>query len=273
MGIAKKLLRPRVIVWAASTVLLTGFLVAATILTTNTFKGLIENVLGSDTAIKAEGDNGIIFEQKCSNKDEARANGDEVVQEICEEGMVLLKNEGNALPLKPNAKVSVFGKNSVELVYGGSGSAAPGGNIEKKTIYDSLSAAGLEYNPDLKEFYEDNKKSGDGRGETPDLPEGGVPELPTGETPIASYSASLKNTYSDYSDAAIVVISRIAGENWDLPRVAQDNDERHYLELDNNERALLADIASSNTFDHIILLVNSSNYIDVGFLKIASDPA
>ena len=273
MGIGKKLLRPRVIAWAATTVLLTGFLVAATVLTTSTFKGLLENVLGSDTAVKAEGDNGIIFEQEFNTKDEARENANKVVQEICEEGMILLKNENGALPLKNKAKVSIFGKNSVELVYGGSGSAAPGGDTPKKTIYDSLSAAGFECNPDLKEFYEDSKKSGEGRGPTPDLPVGGVPELPTGETPIASYSASLKNSYSDYSDAAIVVISRIAGENWDLPRIAQDNDERHYLELDNNERALLTDIVSSNTFDHIILLVNTSNYIDLGFLKIASDPA
>ena len=273
MGIGKRLLRPRVIAWAASTVLLTGFLVAATVLTTNTFKGLIENVLGSDTAIKAEGDNGIIFEQEFNTKDEARENGDKVVQEICEEGMILLKNENGALPLKQKAKVSIFGKNSVELVYGGSGSAAPGGDIPKKTIYDSLSAAGFECNPALKEFYQDNKRSGDGRGETPDLPEGGVPELPTGEPPIANYNAELKGTYSDYSDAAIVVISRIAGENWDLPRVAQDNDDRHYLELDNNERALLTHIVASNEFEHIILLVNTSNYIDLGFLKIASDPA
>ena len=273
MGIGKKLLRPRVIAWAASTVLLTGFLVAATVLTTNTFRGLLEGVLGSDTAIKAEGDSGIIFEQEFTTKDEARENANQVVQEICEEGMILLKNENGALPLKNKAKVSVFGKNSINLVYGGSGSAAPGGNIPKKTIYDSLNAAGFECNPTLKEFYEDNKKSGDGRGETPDLPTGGVPELPTGETPIASYSASVKSSYSDYSDAAIMVVSRIAGENWDLPRVAQDNDERHYLELDNNERALLTDIVASNAFDHIILLVNTSNYIDLGFLKIASDPA
>ena len=272
MGIGKKLLRPRVFIWAGTTILLTAFLVAATVLTTSTFKGLLESVFGADTAIKAEGDNGIIFEQEFSTKEEARENANKVVEEICEEGMILLKNENNALPLE-GKKVSVFGKNSVELVYGGSGSAAPGGDTPKKTIYDSLSAAGFQYNPDLKEFYEDPKQSGEGRGPTPDLPTSGVPELPTGETPIASYSADLKSSYSDYSDAAIVVISRIAGENWDLPRVATDNDERHYLELDNNERALLTDIVSSNEFDHIILLVNTSNYIDLGFLKIASDPA
>ena len=272
MGIGKKLLKPRVIAWAATTLVLTGVLVAGTILTTNTFKSLLEGVLGPDKAVKAEGESGIIFEQKFNTKDEARENANEVVKKICEEGMVLLKNEGNALPLKSGAKVSVFGKNSIQLVYGGSGSAAPGGDIPKKTIYDSLNAAGFTCNPDLKEFYEDNKRSGDGRGETPDLPTGGVASLPIGETPIDKYKSDVTTSYSDYSDAAIVVVSRIAGENWDLPRVQQDDSSRHYLQLDKNERNLLKHIVDSNEFDHIILLVNTSNYIDLGFLKIADDP-
>ncbi len=273
MGVVKKLLRPRVIVWAATTVVLTALMVTATVLTTSTYKGLLEGVFGSDVAIKAEGDNGIIFEQKFTTKDEARENANEVVKEICEEGMVLLKNENNCLPLKQNARVSVFGKNSIQLVYGGSGSAAPGGDIPKKTIYDSLNEAGFSCNPDLKEFYEDNKRSGDGRGETPDLPTGGVASLPIGETPIDKYKSDVTSSYSDYSDAAIMVVSRIAGENWDLPRVQQGDTSRHYLELDNNERNLLKHIVDSNEFDHIILLVNTSNYVDLGFLKITSDPA
>ena len=272
MGIGKKLLKPRVIAWAATTLVLTGVLVAGTILTTNTFKSLLEGVLGPDKAVKAEGESGIIFEQKFNTKDEARENANEVVKKICEEGMVLLKNEGNALPLKSGAKVSVFGKNSIQLVYGGSVSTAPGGDIPKKTIYDSLNAAGFTCNPDLKEFYEDNKRSGEGRGETPDLPTGGVASLPIGETPIDKYKSDVTTSYCDYSDAAIVVVSRIAGENWDLPRVQQNDSSRHYLQLDKNERDLLKHIVDSNEFDHIILLVNTSNYIDLGFLKIADDP-
>ena len=272
MGVAKKLLRPRVIVWAATTVVLTALMVTATVLTTSTFKGLLEGVFGSDIAIKAEGDNGIIFEQKFNTKDEARENANEVVKEICEEGMILLKNENGCLPLNKNAKVSVFSKNSIQLVYGGSGSAAPGGDIPKKTIYDSLSEAGFECNPTLRDFYNDNSKSGDGRGETPDLPTGGVASLPIGETSIDKYKSDVTSSYSDYSDAAIMVVSRIAGENWDLPRVQEGDSSRHYLQLDKNERDLLKHIADSNEFDHIILLVNTSNYVDLGFLKIASDP-
>ena len=271
MGAFKKLLRPRVIAWAGTSVLVAAFLVTATILTTRTFKVLLEGKFGSDTAITKEGDTGIAFEQEFFDKDEARENGNKVTKEICEEGMVLLKNENNCLPLKSNAKVSVFGKNSVRLVYGGSGSAAPGGNIPKKTIFDSLTAAGFKYNDALKSFYENNSKSGAGRDDNPDF-DAAVSTLKTGETPISSYTSDITGTYDEYGDAAIVVFSRIAGETFDLPRVADDDDSRHYLELDNNERALLKHIADSGKFEHIIVLLNGSNYMDVGFLKIASDP-
>ena len=270
MGFFKKLLRPRVIVWAGTSVLVAALLITATILTTRTFEPLIKNVLGGDTAIKKEGDTGISFEQEFFDKDEARENGNKVTQEICEEGMVLLKNENNCLPLKANAKVTVFGKNSVNLVYGGSGSAAPGGNIPKKTIFDSLTAAGIKYNETLKEFYE-SSKSGSGRDSNPDF-DAAVSTIRTGETPVASYTSDITDTYEEYSDAALVVFSRIAGETFDLPRVAADDDDRHYLELDNNERALLQHIVDSDEFEHIIVLMNGSNYIDLGFLKIASDP-
>ena len=271
MGAFKKLLRPRVIAWAGTTVLVTALLITATILTTRTFKVLLEGKFGTDTAIKKEGDTGISFEQEFFDKDDARENGNAVTKEICEEGMVLLKNENNCLPLKANAKVSVFGKNSVRLVYGGSGSAAPGGNIPKKNIFDSLTAASFKYNEALKNFYENNSKSGSGRDDNPDF-DAAVTTLKTGETPIASYTSDITDTYDEYGDAALVVFSRIAGETFDLPRIADDDENRHYLELDNNERDLLRHIVDSNKFEHIIVLLNGSNYIDVGFLKIASDP-
>ena len=270
--IFKKLLKARVFVWLGSTLLLVALLITATVLTTRTFKPLVENVLGRDTAITKEGDSGIVFEQDFDSKEEARENGDNVVKEICEEGMVLLKNENDALPLKSKARVSVFGKNSVNLVYGGSGSAAPGGDVPKKTIFDSLKAAGFEYNDTLKKFYENNSKSGSGRDDNPEM-DSAVSTFTTGETPIAKYDDEITDSYSDFGDAAIVVFSRIAGETFDLPRVADDDESRHYLELDGNERALLKHIIDSNEFEHIIVLMNGSNYIDLGFLKAETNSA
>ena len=116
----------------------------------------------------------------------------------------------------------------------------------------------------MASFYEKQ----DARSANPAMEHGeGIPTLKTGETPISKYTDEVKNSYADYGDAAIVVFSRIAGENWDLPREAADDASRHYLELDNNERDLLRHIAQSDKFAHIIVLMNSSNYIDLGFLE------
>ena len=277
MKILKRLLRKRVFIWAGVTVVLVAVLIVANWFATVKYPSLLDGVFGPGKPIPAEGESGIPFEQDFETKEEAFNNGNKVTKEICEEGMILLKNEGNALPLKANAKVSVFGKNSVNLVYGGSGSAAPGSSSKpeiqkkygwRKTIFDSLTEAGIEYNPTLKSFYEDNGKSGSGRSANPAMEHGeGIPVLKTGETEYSKYTEAVKSSYDQYGDAAIVVFSRIAGENWDLPRQAADNNTRHYLELDNAERELLRQIASSGKFQHIILLLNGSNYIDLGFLE------
>ena len=260
----KKLLKPRVIAWAATTVVLVGVLIAANYVCNNVISSLLDaTVFGGKRPIIDKDAEGIPFEQDFATKAEAFENGNKVTEEICEEGMVLLKNENNALPLKKNAKVTVFGRNSIQLVYGGSGSAAPGDG-ERKTINQSLEDAGFAVNPKMKSFYEKQ----DARTGNPAMEHGeGIPTLKTGETPISKYTDEVKNSYADYGDAAIVVFSRIAGENWDLPREAADDASRHYLELDNNERDLLRHIAQSGKFAHIIVLMNSSNYIDLGFLE------
>ena len=274
MGVLKKLLRPRVIVWAATSLVLLGVVIAANAVAVGQYGSLIDRVLGGKKAITKPRDKD---DPNYKTKTQTYDNGNAVTQEICNEGMILLKNENNALPLARGARVSVFGKNStnytrtlangdketVGIVTGGSGSAAPT-DAERKTIYESLEAAGFEFNPTLKDFYS-SAASGRGRDSNPPMENGGVGPLETGETPIASYTDEIKNSYAQYNDAALVVFSRIAGENWDLPRAATDNPNRHYLELNDNERDLLRHVASSG-FKKIVLLLNGSNYIDLGFL-------
>ena len=180
------------IAWLATTLVATAVAITANILTdennTDGFYNIIcSTELGGKIAQTQPMEDGMVFntDEGISSKKDALENAKKVSTEICEEGMVLLKNENNALPLKKNAKVSVFGKNSVNLVYGGSGSAAPGGNEEKKTIFDSLTAAGFSYNKKLEEFYKDNGKSGEPRPGNPgmdDQKNGKAPSLSTGET-------------------------------------------------------------------------------------------
>ena len=279
MNAFKKLIKSKkVIAWGISTLVFVAFIVTANILATNVFGSLINGVFGGERAIVDESVQYQYYKPDFETKDEALANGNAVTQEICEEGMVLLKNEVKdgkaALPLAQGAKVSIFGKNSVSLVYGGSGSAAPTQKVPLKTIYDSLEETGFQCNTTLRDFYKDNKKSGSGRPANVAMEHDDDPIiLVTGETPISSYTADITSSYDEYGDAALVVFSRIAGENWDLPRVAADNKTRHYLELDNNERDLLKHICDSNKFEHIIVLFNGSNNIDMAFLKVESDPA
>ena len=275
LEILKKLVKTKkVLAWGIASLVLVAFIVAANILATDTFADLINGVLGGEKAIVDKNVQYRLFTPDFESKEKALENGNTITQKICEEGMVLLKNEGNALPLAQGAKVTVFGKNSVNLVYGGSGSAAPTQTVPLKTIYDSLGEAGFECNPAMKPFYENKSKSGDGRSANPAMEHGkGIPLLKTGETPVASYTSDITSTYAQYKNAAIVVFSRIAGENWDLPRLGGDEfGGRHYLELDNNERDLLAHICAQD-FEHVIVLFNGSNNIDMAFLKIASDPA
>ncbi len=214
------------------------------------------------------------------SKEEAFAAANAFNELVCEEGFTLLKNENNALPLSNSGtKVTVFGRNSVDIILGGSGSNAGNVDADKAaTIYSSLSDAGIEYNPVMKSFYEGNSTK---RPVSPDM--GAIlTGFPIAETPISDYNQSVRDSYGEYSDAAIVVISRLGGEGFDLPRTMFWNGstytdwngseiipgarskEDHYLQLDQNEADMLAE-ASAN-FDKVIVVINSSSTLELGFL-------
>ena len=231
-------------------------------------------VFGGERAIVSEKTNDM-------TKAQALAAAEDFVIEVEKEGITLLKNESAALPLSSGAKVSVFGKNSVNLVYSGSGSAGNSSSTVK-TLYESLEAAGLSYNPTLKSFYEDKNKSGSGRPENPAMTSGQrLSGFATGETPIASYGSDVTGSYADYKDAAIVVISRIGGEGFDLPRTmatdftlgtavtGAESPTSHYLQLDANEKALLAH--AKENFDKVIVVLNVGSTMEIDALKQDAD--
>ncbi len=200
-------------------------------------------------------------------------------EEIVGEGIVLLKNKGDkdagALPLAKRSKISVFGKNSANIVLGGSGSG--GGNASNSvSLYDGLRNAEFELNPELVKFYEGGA-SGSGRDKNPAIG-AKVTGLATGETPLEKYNATVKNSYGEYSDAAVVVISRIGGEGFDLPRMqvtdyggapvdgAKDGGQ-HYLELDKNEEALLKDVIECGKFKKVVVIINCATSMELGFIE------
>lgn len=118
---------------------------------------------------------------------EAFEAGDELNKEILEEGITLLKNE-NSLPLASGAKVSLFGKRSADIRYGGGGSGAGSGG-SKITLKDSLERAGLEVNDELWEFYDNDSLSGTAGGALKTYgvyagPDGGLKETQIGRAHV-----------------------------------------------------------------------------------------
>lgn len=268
MSSAKK---RRIRVWAIICAVAFVLALTVTLVATNrNFSHVIDNVMGGKRAILERGED-LLFktDEGIVDKSTATAHGNAVNIEICGEGTVLLKNENGALPLQKGASVSVFGKNAGDLVISGSGSATSNAALETKSIYDSLTEAGFRYNPDLKKFYENDNLSGEGRTANPKIENSGNVTLSTGETPVEAYT-SVRESYAAYSDAAIVVFSRIGGEGFDLPRTQKEDASRHYLELSENEEALIRHVAASG-FARVIVVINAANPMELGGLE--ADPA
>ncbi len=236
--------------------------------------GLLDTVFGGQRPIYNTEVVSMYPAQKAQNKAEAFANAQAVNRRLAEEGFVLLKNQNAALPLPAGAKISVFGKNSVNLSYGGSGS---GGfdTSNNQDLFASLAAAGFTVNPTLKSFYENNGQSGNARSaNSSDLDSGSNQRIATAETPQSKYTDAVKKSYASYKDAALVVITRIGGEGFDLPRYQGTTEgatapDSHYLELDQNEMDLLAAV-TDGSFDHVVVLFNTPSSFEATFL---TDPA
>lgn len=232
--------------------------------------GLMDTLFGSQRPIYSDEVTSVYPTQKATNKAEAFANAQEVNLKLAEEGFVLLKNENAALPMNKGARISVFSKNSVNLSYGGSGS---GGfdTSNNKNLYESLNDAGFVTNPTLKNFYESSQSGPVRTANSSDLDNGDNQKIATAETPQNKYTDAVKNSYADYSDAALVVITRIGGEGFDLPRYQGDSEgavspDSHYLELDQNEIDLLTAV-TDGTFKRVVVVFNTPSSFEATFLK------
>lgn len=218
------------------------------------------------------------FRADYASKREALSAAQALNERIEEEGIVLLKNEGEALPLSYGEKVTVFGRRSADLILGGYGSNAGKGK-EKANVNDSLRAVGFECNPVTEKFF--LHKAETDRTQLPDIGTK-LTGYPIGEVSPSLYTKDVRNSYDGYCDAAIVVIGRIGGEGYDLPRSmfwdgngydnwngrenipgARDKDD-HYLQLDQNETDMLSEACAN--FEKVIVVINSASPIELGFL-------
>ena len=196
--------------------------------------------------------------------DEATLASKSITTEIAQEGIVLLKNENNVLPLVDEKKINLFGISSIDIVYGGSGSGASD-ESNNVTLQEGLEQAGFEVNSALTQFYTDNQTEGESTN---------IFNLKGGdyniyEPLISAYSDTLIADAKAFSDIAIYVVSRNGGEGGDLPMDMaeyQNGDAgKHYLEL----QAVEVDVLNmlEENFGTVIVLINSSNAMELGFLE------
>lgn len=198
--------------------------------------------------------------------DDATAASKEITTRIEEEGIVLLENKDNTLPLnvEKNAKVNVFGQSSTAIVYGGAGSGASD-ETDNVTLQEGLKQAGFDVNEDLTKFYEDHKTKK--KGQNVFNLKGG--DYNINEPAISEYSDKLISDAKKFSDTAVVVFSRNGGEGGDLPMdmasYTGGDAGKHYLELQSCEQEMLSMVEKN--FEHVIVLINSSNAMELGFLE------
>ena len=201
--------------------------------------------------------------------DETNEEAAEVAEEIMEDGIVLLKNE-SLLPLNETKKLNIFGWESINPAYGGAGSGGINDLYDIVSLNQGLENAGFSINQELVDFYNNYGA---------DNPEMSIQKqswtLP--EPPVDTYSDELIKSAKEYSDVAVVVLSRKAGEGhndipMDVRKAAYDNnlDEyddfpegEHYLQLSQTERDMV-DMVCSN-FDNVIVVYNGANQFELGF--------
>jgi beta-glucosidase len=197
----------------------------------------------------------------------AHDNGVAVSEKIESEGIVLLKNENEALPLAKNAKVSVFGYDAIDFYYGGAGSGSGSGATSPTTFEQALSNAGFSVNSEILNMY---KNSDSTRGK---ISMGGS-NYSIGEIPASKYSSSLiENAKKNFGDAAIVVIGRSGAEGEDVcldMSQYESGNYGHYLELNQDEKDMLA-LANSN-FNKVIVVINAPSAMELGFLVDGTYP-
>lgn len=202
--------------------------------------------------------------------DETNEEAAGVAEEIMEDGIVLLKNE-SLLPLNETKKLNIFGWESINPAYGGAGSGGINDLYDIVSLNQGLENAGFSINQELVDFYNNYGA---------DNPEMSIQKqswtLP--EPPVDTYSDELIKSAKGYSDVAVVVLSRKAGEGhndipMDVSKAAYDNNSdkyddfpegEHYLQLSQTEKDMM-DMVCSN-FDNVIVIYNGANQFELGFV-------
>ncbi len=214
--------------------------------------------------------NATITKYTLSDATVSKAN--ELAKDVQSEAVTLLKNDDSNLPLS-GKKVNVFGWGSTNPVYGGTGSGSMSKQYKTVSLLDGMKQSGLKTNTELSKLYTDYRK---------DRPEVGMfaQDWTLPEVPAKQYSDKLVSDAKDFSDEAVVVLTRVGGEGADLPTdmkakgITYKNNSKDYddfqksesfLQLSKTERDMI-DLVTSN-FKKVTLVYNGANTFQFDFLN------
>lgn len=276
-------------IWITVAVLLLAFGIAFNLMATtfsSVFVSLFSWERGTSESIPLEGTedwDADYYSYTAKSLAEATANANKVVEEISNEGFVLLKNN-NALPLSTETDtIAMYGRAGVDPILGGSGSGNAGSAETVIKPYDSLTEEGFTVREDVYDFFNENYsdyvkgsiKMDDYDGST----------FFIGEVPTGSYSGFTPVR----SDVALVFIGRGGGEGWDLStdlkaaattsasqsaisgnqnvasEVANYRDGQHQLELTKEEEDMVA--YAKDNYEKVVVVINSSHAMELGELE------
>lgn len=214
--------------------------------------------------------NATITKYTLSDATVSKAN--ELAKDVQSEAVTLLKNDDSNLPLS-GKKVNVFGWGSTNPVYGGTGSGSMSDQYETVSMLDGMKQAGIETNSELTKLYTDYRK---------DRPMVAMwsQDWTLPEVPAKQYSDKLISDAKDFSDEAVITITRVGGEGADLPTnmkakgITYNNnskdyedfkDGEHFLQLSQTERDMI-DLVTKN-FKKVTLVYNGANAFQFDFLS------
>ena len=228
--------------------------------------------------------------------EESIANSKAVIREVGEEGMVLLENNG-VLPLTDTTNLNVFGWASTNPIFGGTGSGSSD-NSASVGILQSLTDAGISYNQEIIDMYTEYSPTRNLGGNVVSVT---YTDWSLPEPPVEYYTDELMTNAQEFSDTAMIVISRSGGEGQDLPTdmnaiihgtydlrdsVANGNPNYNYtncnytnnsteyddfdpgesyLELSNTEEAMIETVCSA--FDKVVVVINANNTMELGWVE------
>lgn len=254
----RKFLRP----WKALTIwslILTILLGGSEKLTEIIDNDLMLVIEGSTWKMENADPSAIYFPTAIPDEQEALAYGESIARQVSEEGIVLLKNESEALPLPESSRLSLFSTSSVNPVMGGTGS----GRVDagsSDTLKEALEKEGFTVNPTLWDFY-CRIPSSEMRNDSSFV----ATTSRLYEAPWENYTDEVLDSFADYSDAALIVLSRAGGQNSDINYFPYN-----YLELDDNEEEMMRQVCrlrDEGVFDRVVVIINATNPLEMTFMQ------